>query len=248
MKISSLKAISYLHLTSLACLILTALASPASTAGQGDGSPAVASEAGLSSSESAQADHTTKPETADATETADPKAAETDNAGAEAQPELRKEKVRASVPDSDPLPLSHKHEGFVSLKAGQKLKITGFAEQQEATVVEAGVHAQEPASYHQARMRLTGSMCFACLHELQEKLKQIFGVERVSVEKSNKVSIQTYSPDLANYADADIVYDAGKVDFIDLRAYMKVNGYFPYKVSDKSIDALPAERKKKSES
>ncbi|MBX9723618.1 MAG: hypothetical protein K2X81_19595, partial [Candidatus Obscuribacterales bacterium] len=88
-------------------------------------------------------------------------------------------------------------------------------------------------------------MCYACLHDFQERLKRIFGVERARVEKSTQVTIQSFSPDLSNWAEAVIFYDSKALELADLRAFMKANGYFSYKVLVKQVDQLPAEDQKK---
>lgn len=130
------------------------------------------------------------------------------------------------------------------LKAGQKLRITGFAEDQSTAVVESE-NSASPPSYHRAHMRLDGSMCYACLHELQEKLLRVWGVERFHVEKAEQVSIQVYAPALPSFADGTVIYDSHKVDLNDLRAYMRSSGYFSYKVDDKEVDSLPPAGAKK---
>lgn len=133
----------------------------------------------------------------------------------------------------------------LALKPGQKLKIAGFAEQKPVIVVDPDAAAPASPAYHRAQMRLTGSMCYACLHEFQEKLLEVYGVERVRVEKSEQTSISAYAPVLPNWADAIVFFDSSKVDLQDLRAYMRANAYFPYKVSEKTVDSVPPENQKK---
>lgn len=129
----------------------------------------------------------------------------------------------------------------VQIKPGQKLKIAGFAEKKEPVIVDADLATADLPVYHQANLKMTGSLCYACLLELQDKLKQIYGIERAKIEKNEQVSLQSTSALLPNYADAQIIYDASKLDFLDLKVYIRANGYFPYKVVQKSISSLPAE-------
>ncbi len=140
----------------------------------------------------------------------------------------------------------HQQLEYLIPKPGQRIVIAGFADQKPATLIDgAAVPDDKPGAYHRAEMRLTGSMCYACLKEFQDKLKLVLGVERTRVEKSNQASIQSFSPGLQNWADAVIYYDANKLDFVDLRAFMRRSGYFPYKVVDKETDSVPPEGQKK---
>ena len=132
----------------------------------------------------------------------------------------------------------------LELGPNQKFSIAGFADGAAARIVPESSGGKSPA-YHRVQMRLTGSMCYACLLEFQEKLKQVFGVERARVAKSEQVSIQAYSPDLSNFADAVFVYDANKLDLLDLRAYIRRSAYSPYKVVDRIIESVPPENSKK---
>jgi hypothetical protein len=152
------------------------------------------------------------------------------------------DQASAPPPENQPRP---KKRDPLALKPGQKLKIAGFAEQKAVSVVD--LDAVQPANpaYHRAQMRLTGSMCYACLHELQDKLLDVYGVERVRIEKSEQPSIAAYAPVLPNWADAIVFFDSTKVDLQDLRAYMRANAYFPYKVTEKSVDSVPPENQKR---
>ncbi|MBX9689028.1 MAG: hypothetical protein K2X27_20130 [Candidatus Obscuribacterales bacterium] len=101
-------------------------------------------------------------------------------------------------------------------------------------------NASKGAQLHRAQLRFSGSMCLSCLLDFQEKLGQIYGVERARVERSEQVALQTASPVLINWADGLIYYDANKLDFQDLRAYVRTLGYVPYKVVDKEVCSVPA--------
>lgn len=158
-------------------------------------------------------------------------------------PDVHQAGVTEATKEKQEAPLPTKRNPL-ALKPGQKLKIAGFAEQKTVNVVEPESSASSP-SYHRAQMHLSGSMCFACLHELEEKLLDVYGVERVRIERSEQTSISVYAPVLPNYADAIVFYDASKVDLVDLRAYMRAHGYFPYKVSEKTVSSVPPENQKR---
>lgn len=148
-------------------------------------------------------------------------------------------------PASEKEHAAHAPPRILSPKPGQKVKINGYAEKQPATVIDPDPSDTNQPSLHRAQMRLTGSMCYACLKELQDKLKVVYGVERAKVEKTEQVSIMAASPAMSNWADAWVFYDAKRVDLIDLRAYIRTNGYFAYRVVDKEVNSVPPESQKK---
>ncbi len=96
--------------------------------------------------------------------------------------------------------------------------------------------ASGPPDFHKVQLRLSGSMCFACLNTLKKKLKQVYGVEKVRVEKPINNLFQPYAPDVSSWAEAAMIYDVAKVGLTELRAYMRSNGYVSYKVVDKILD------------
>lgn len=138
---------------------------------------------------------------------------------------------------------SKTHQKIV-LKPGQRIKISGYAEGKEVEIIDPPQNKSQP-EYHRVYMRLSGSMCFACLHTFEERLKQVLGVERVKIVKGTQVTVQQFSPDLSNWADATIYYDAQHVNLPDIRAFSKNNGYVSYRVLDKLADTLPAEESNK---
>lgn len=161
--------------------------------------------------------------------------------------------AESNIPSNTEFPASGKNEaheiarepGTVLMKPGQRLNIAGFAERKPAQVVEENAESKAP-QYHRVQMRLTGSMCIACLHEFQEKILQVYGVERAKVEKSETPALQIYSAGaVGNYADGIVYIDASRVDLIDLRAYMRVLGYHSYRVEDKATGELPVPGRKK---
>ncbi len=132
----------------------------------------------------------------------------------------------------------------IVLKPGQRIKISGYSEGKEVEIIDPPANKNQP-EYHRVYMRLSGSMCFACLHTFEERLKQVHGVERVKIVKGTQVTVQQFSPDLSNWADATIYYDAQHVNLPDIRAFSKNNGYVSYRVLDKVADTLPAEEPNK---
>jgi hypothetical protein len=139
-----------------------------------------------------------------------------------------------------PPEVSPKKTQQLVIKPGQRIKIAGYAEGREVEIIDP-VPSKEQPEYHRVYMRLSGSMCFACLHTFEERLKQVLGVERVKIVKGTQVTVQSFSPDMSNWADATIYYDARHVNLPDIRAFSKNNGYVSYRVLDKLADSLPAE-------
>ena len=146
-----------------------------------------------------------------------------------------------SSPPPEVLPKKTQH---VVLKPGQRIKIEGYAEGKEIQIIDDDKSATP--EYHRVYMRLSGSMCMSCLHTFEERLKQVFGVERVKIVKGAQNTVQSFSPDLSNWADATIYYDAQHVTLLDIRSFSKNNGYVSYRVLDKLADSLPPEETNKS--
>lgn len=93
-----------------------------------------------------------------------------------------------------------------------------------------------PPVYRKVQLRLSGSMCYACLNTLKKKLKQVYGVEKVRIEKPMANLFQPYAPDVSSWAEGVMVYDQARVGLNELRSYMRSNGYVSYKVVDKNLD------------
>lgn len=93
-----------------------------------------------------------------------------------------------------------------------------------------------PPEYHKLQLRLSGSMCYSCLNTMKKKLKQLYGVEKVRIEKPMNNLFQPYAPDVSSWAEAALIYDSNKVELTDLRAFMRYNGYISYKLVDKLLD------------
>lgn len=149
-----------------------------------------------------------------------------------------------AVANPPPEVLKKKPQQLV-LKPGQRIKIEGYAEGKEVEVIDGADVNKEP-EFHRVYMRLSGSMCYSCLHTFEERLKQVFGIERVKLAKGTQVTVQQFSPDLSNWADATIYYDARRVSLTDIRAFSKNNGYVSYRVLDKLADSIPPEEMPKS--
>ena len=252
MRLSKHRTRSYFQLTGLLIglmAVLPTFADSSQTSEQGSANPGSAGvppasksvESGPVEKSELVHDHPLKKDADNGTEasTADPT---TRPKSAEEPSTVPGDGTVAAPSENQPRP---KKRDPLALRAGQKLKIAGFAEQKEVIVVDPQPAVAGSPAYHRAQMRLTGSMCYACLHELQEKLLDVYGVERVRIEKSEQPSIAAYAPVLPNWADAIVFFDSTKVDLQDLRAYMRANAYFPYKVSEKAVDAVPPENQKK---
>ena len=88
-------------------------------------------------------------------------------------------------------------------------------------------------------MRISGSMCIACLKELEENLRKLAGVDKARVEKSQTNYFQPYSPDVSNWADGVVLYDSKKIQLDYLRDAIRQGGYHSYKIVDKNLDRTP---------
>ena len=130
------------------------------------------------------------------------------------------------------------HPTSISLKPGQKLNVTGFAENGTAFAQDPD-KSQANSELHKLQMRVSGSMCLSCLLTFEERLNKVYGIERAKVVRSAGLSVQAFSPDLSNWADATIYYDSARISQADLRAYAKTIGYYSYKALDKLADSLP---------
>ncbi len=93
-----------------------------------------------------------------------------------------------------------------------------------------------PPEYHRTQMRLSGSMCYACLHDLHEKLKKTNGIERLKIDRPEQGFYQPYAPDVSSWAQAIIVYDAVRLPLDELKSVIHNNGYHAYKIVDKLLE------------
>ena len=91
-------------------------------------------------------------------------------------------------------------------------------------------------------MRISGSMCIACLKELAENLQKLPGVDKARVEKSQTNYFQPYSPDVTNWADGIVLYDSKKLPLDYLRDAIRQGGYHSYKIVDKTLNRAPEMR------
>lgn len=88
---------------------------------------------------------------------------------------------------------------------------------------------------HVVTMRISGSLCYSCLLDLEKTLKRVEGIVEVKVDKERKTAFQPFSPDLSNWASASLRYDSSKTSWNELRSVIRVHGYVPYKVSDRTL-------------
>jgi hypothetical protein len=102
--------------------------------------------------------------------------------------------------------------------------------------------ASGPPELHRARMRLSGSMCMACLHTLEEKLRQVQGVEDAKIRRTQGNYFQPVPQELSTWADALFIYDEKRLSLNDLRYTIKQYGYHSYQVSDQHLDHAPQEK------
>lgn len=106
----------------------------------------------------------------------------------------------------------------------------------ESSGQEVGLQPVITGELHKAQMRISGSMCYSCLMTLKKKLKAIEGIAFVKISQPVQGVYQSYSPDVSSWADTTIIYDPVKVPVPQLRAFIRSNGYVPYKLADKILD------------
>jgi copper chaperone CopZ len=83
-------------------------------------------------------------------------------------------------------------------------------------------------------MKISGSMCLACLHELEKRLKELPGLSKAKIEYPGDNYYNAYLQTVAaSFARATISYDPGLVDLDNIKAMLRSQGYFAFKVIDK---------------
>ncbi len=83
-------------------------------------------------------------------------------------------------------------------------------------------------------MKLSGSMCMSCLHEVERKLKLIQGVSKAKIEYPGERYYDYYqSPGLNSWARLTLSYDPGMIDLVSIKAFLRNQGYHPFKVVEK---------------
>lgn len=96
--------------------------------------------------------------------------------------------------------------------------------------------------YHKASMRLSGSMCYACLKDLQDALLKVTGIEKVRVEKPQVNYFQPTSPDVSAWANCVVVYDERLLTLDGVRFAIKSHAYHTYRVTDKLLNHKPEDK------
>jgi hypothetical protein len=96
--------------------------------------------------------------------------------------------------------------------------------------------------YHKASMRLSGSMCYACLKDLQDALLKVTGIEKVRVDKPQVNYFQPASPDVSAWANCVVVYDERLLNLDAVRYAIKTHAYHSYRVTDKPLDHPPTDK------
>jgi copper chaperone CopZ len=99
----------------------------------------------------------------------------------------------------------------------------------------------EPA-YHRLTLRLSGSMCAACLKDLQDKLLKVSGIDKVKIDRPNTNYFQAVSPDVSAWAQSIIIYDEHRLALENIRGAIKQQGYHSYRIVDKPMDHKPDEK------
>lgn len=90
-----------------------------------------------------------------------------------------------------------------------------------------------PNRPYRVQMRLSGSSCFACLKELEKKIRGIDGVMKVKVDYPGDSLYAHYSAPGASWALATIDYVPARAQVEVIKQVVKTQGYHPFKIIDK---------------
>lgn len=99
--------------------------------------------------------------------------------------------------------------------------------------------AKKPPQWHRMRMRLSGSLCTACLYDLMRVMNNRPGVTEFKAKPARGVYMSGVSPDIGGWADAVAIYDAAKTTAVEVRYAIKTHGYHSYKVVDEALKHEP---------
>src|SRR5262249_38328156 len=99
-----------------------------------------------------------------------------------------------------------------------------------------------PPEWHRMQMRLSGSMCIACLKDLEDALRRLPGINRIRIERPMATFTQAVSPDVSNWAQGVVVYDEKRIPAEYLRNVIRGNGYHSYHIVDKELGRDPEDR------
>jgi copper chaperone CopZ len=100
-----------------------------------------------------------------------------------------------------------------------------------APAVQAVTEAPTETQYRRIQMRLSGSSCVACLHELEKKFRSISGVQKCKIDYPGENLYQAVPG--AGWALATIVADINRVSVQQMVQFMKTQGYHAFKIIDK---------------
>lgn len=90
------------------------------------------------------------------------------------------------------------------------------------------------ANLHKVQMRITGSSCLSCLEELEKRLKEQPGIDKVKIEfPAGGVSFFSMQGPL--WSLAHISYRPSQLPLNKLLQFIEHQGYHPYKVMDKAL-------------
>jgi hypothetical protein len=99
----------------------------------------------------------------------------------------------------------------------------------------------DQADWHIVRMELHGSMCPACLLELQEQLSRLPAIQGVNIVQSKFEAGRNNELRLDKYANAAFIVDEKLMTLADLRSIIKVKEYNCKDVLDEPLGRLPVE-------
>lgn len=86
-----------------------------------------------------------------------------------------------------------------------------------------------PPQVTAVEMKISGSMCVACLHELEKALKEIPGVEKVKIQHPPDNYYEFFQAGQSTWARLNLSYDAAQVSLDGIKAVLKTKGYHVFK-------------------
>jgi hypothetical protein len=96
--------------------------------------------------------------------------------------------------------------------------------------------------WHRVHMRLIGSMCVACLKDLEVSVQHLPGVNAFHTAHAPVSMISALAPEMNNWVDSVVIYDGKKLPITTLRQFLKRRGYNTYHLEDKVLSHSPSEK------
>lgn len=157
-----------------------------------------------------------------------------------AEPILLVQAAQEDSKKSDPPPKDEKKPE--EAKEPQTTKASAQEEKKPVVVTEEQLSETQTPDWHRVQMRLSGSLCYACLKDLEDNLEKIPGVWRAKIDRAKPNYFSAVSPDIQSYAEGVVLVDEKKLPIENLRAAIKQNAYHSYRIMDKALGHQPDEK------